>query len=35
MFRLSKSVMALSKVLATSGDNKLGGDDFDNKLHSG
>ena len=32
MYLLSKSVMALSKFLATNGDNKLGGDDFDKKV---
>ena len=29
MYLLSKSVMALSKYLQQSGDNRLGGDDFD------
>ena len=32
MYLLSKSVMALSKYYATSGDNRLGGDDFDKKI---
>ena len=32
MFLSLRSVMALSKLLATAGDNHLGGDDFDNKV---
>ena len=32
MFLSLRSVMALSKYLATAGDNHLGGDDFDNKV---
>ena len=32
MFPLLKSVTVLSKYLSTAGDNRLGGDDFDQKV---
>ena len=32
MFPLSRSVTVLSKYYATSGNNRLGGDDFDQKI---
>ena len=32
MYLLSRSVTVLSKYLSTAGDNRLGGDDFDQKI---
>ena len=34
MYLSLKSVMVLLKYLATAGDNRLGGDDFDEKNHT-